>query len=82
MFHPSMFHHQINKSCCGEKVLVTNLSIARNTHDMKAKKCSVCPSKCCTMTLAAELSHTDCTCLYLALNLIAKLCCMHIVLIP
>ena len=38
IFHPSMFHLQCNKSCCGEKVLGTNLSIACQTHDIKAKK--------------------------------------------
>ena len=38
VFYPSMFHYQCNRSCCGEKVLVTNLSIACKTHDIKAKK--------------------------------------------
>ena len=37
IFHPPMFHHQCKKSC-GEKVLVTNLNIARKCHDLKTKK--------------------------------------------
>ena len=46
------------------------------------KSKEICPSKCLTMTLASELSHTDWTCLYLALHLIAQLRCKHLVLRP
>ena len=38
IFHPYMFQHQRKMSCCGAKVLVTNLNMARKSHDMKAKK--------------------------------------------
>ena len=38
IFNPSMFYHQCNMSRRGEKVLVTNLTIARKRHDIKAKK--------------------------------------------
>ena len=35
---PSMFYRQCNKSCCGEKVLVSNVGIACKTQDIKAKR--------------------------------------------
>ena len=42
----------------------------------------VCPRIRLTPTLASELSHTDCSCLYAALHFITQLRCIHLALTP